>query len=156
MKKTFPLLLVLLLLIACSSPQQDSSASQQEGDLSSVQTMNSGSVPNTKDVQGYYVKSAHEGAWLLFLKQEDSTLKGYLVQYGGMLPPHEFLDSPDAEEDMLQKFEIEHLQLDSKGQRFNSNLGTGSINAQQVVFEEVMDEGQKLILVRAATYPYIQ
>lgn len=150
MKYISLLLLALFLLTSCQNSPTESQA--QTTGISTKNNQNP-AYSSLDDLLGYYVKTAHDGAWLLFLEKGDNGLKGSLTQYQGMLPPAEFLDGPDAKEDVQLNHLIEFLSSDKKSGTFQSNIGSGKINASKIIFDSIMDMNAPLVLVREATYP---
>lgn len=145
--------LLLLALVLFNSCQNSSAESQSQ--TSGIPTANhqAPAYASLDDLLGYYVKTAHDGAWLLFLEAGENGLKGSLTQYQGMLPPAEFLDGPDAKEDVQVNHLIEFLRSDKNSGTFQSNIGSGKINANKIMFDSIMDTDAPLVLVREATYP---
>ena len=150
MKYLSLLLLALFLLNSCQNSPTESQA--KTTGLSSTNSQ-APAFTTLDDLMGYYVKTAHDGAWLLFLEEGENGLKGSLTQYHGMLPPAEFLDGPDAAEDVQVKHLIESLVSDKNSGSFQSNLGSGKINANKIRFDSIIDLNAPLVLVREATYP---
>ncbi|MEM8890446.1 MAG: hypothetical protein AAGD28_20890 [Bacteroidota bacterium] len=150
MKYLSLLLLALVLLTSCQNPTTESQA--QTSGISS-NTKQAPAYKSLDDLLGYYVKTAHDGAWLLSLEEGENGLKGSLTQYQGMLPPAEFLDGPDAKEDVQLNHLIEFLSSDKNSGTFQSNIGSGKISESKVIFDSIMDMNAPLVLVREATYP---
>ena len=144
------LLLALFLLTSC---QNSTTESQAQTSGISTTSHQAPAYTSLDDLLGYYVKTAHDGAWLLFLEKGDNGLKGSLTQYEGMLPPAEFLDGPDAKEEVQLNHLIEFLNSNANSGTFQSNIGSGKINASKIIFDSIMDMNAPLVLVREATYP---
>lgn len=145
--------LLLLALVLFNSCQNSSAESQSQASGIPSANNQAPAYSSPDDLLGYYVKTAHDGAWLLFLEAGENGLKGSLTQYQGMLPPAEFLDGPDAKEDVQVHHLIEFLSSDKNSGTFQSNIGSGKINANKVMFDSIMDIDAPLVLVREATYP---
>ncbi|MDW3647095.1 MAG: hypothetical protein R8P61_08535 [Bacteroidia bacterium] len=150
MKYLTLLLLALFFLISCQNSPTESQAQTSSALAKSNQPP---AFKLEDELLGYYVKTAHDGAWLLFMEEGEKGLKGSLTQYQGMLPPAEFLDGPDAEADIQEKHLIEFLSTDKNSGAFQSNVGSGRINANKIMFDSIIDLDAPLVLVREATYP---
>ena len=143
-----------LLFIGCSGEEEGSDQTGQQISTTDAQEEpNRSAAPVDLDpFLGYYVKTAHDGAWLMLLEKKGEGLGGYLVQYEGMLPPVAFLDSEDAEADILKKEVIERFVIDAEKGTFESNLGSGTIAPTTIVFNTIQDNGGPLTLLRDESY----
>lgn len=142
------ILLALLSLLACETDSSDPKAKNQEAKTKILDS--------PRNLRGYFVKAAHDGAWLLQLKENQGQLSGQLIKYEGMLPPAEFLDSKDAQEDIIKKLEITELKADLYTGKFESNLGKGKFSKKKILFESIDDGGEILVLSREASYPTLE
>ncbi len=135
-----------ILLIGCNGDKEETDHTGQETPSESAVAV------DLDPFLGYYVKTAHDGAWLMLLEKKGEGLGGYLVQYEGMLPPVAFLDSEDAEADILKKEVIERFVIDAEKGTFESNLGSGTIAPTTIVFNTIQDNGGPLTLLRDESY----
>ncbi|MEO1212312.1 MAG: hypothetical protein AAFY45_02225 [Bacteroidota bacterium] len=142
--------LALPLLISCQNSATETHA-QNSTTLSESRLGTA--FTEVDELLGYYVKTAHEGAWLLFLEEGENGLKGSLTQYQDMLPPAEFLDGSETKADVRVKHMLEFFSPDKNSGTFQSNIGSGKINAQKIVFDSIIETDAPLVLVREATYP---
>ncbi|WMX16211.1 hypothetical protein [Aureispira sp. CCB-E] len=152
MKHILSILSLFFLLAACSNETASTSEKNTANNLEVDSSTSKTAAPNTtetnslatktnsplEDYVGVYTKSGHDNAWLVKLLFVQDRLEATLFEFEGMLPPPaDFTaDATTTDNAMITSLVLD---VDLTTQTFTSELGTGQLDGNQIVFDHQKD-----------------